>query len=292
MKLTQINIFRILLLALLLSNFSLICFPQSNNIHYVLPRHFSVGLNISPSSTLLLNNFDSLPNLSSERKTTMGCTLDLGYFFSNNFGFTIGIGVSPWSTQLSVNTYKKWYKTTDSDGDLYDRRVTGSNIKEVQKITFLSVPITLNIKIPFNERIGFYMNPGVSLFLPVSKAYTCSGIFSYSGYYRAYDLFLTDVIYENFLSNQNNSATGKLDLKALIPAISATAGLEYTLKDYIKISFGASFIKMLTSISKTTIQKDFRLSSDPGNQNSVMNGSKNVAANSLGVSVSVHYLFK
>lgn len=267
-------------------------YSQSTNLSYSVQKHLFLSVNLNPVQTSLITKTDSLKGLKSTNKNGMGFSIEAGYFFSKYLGVSAGVGLQTCGSQFDLDSYKKWYGATDSEGDQYNRLVSGSAIKETQKITFLTIPVTLRFQIPFNEKFGIFLNPGLTLLIPFGKSYSGTGTFSYGGYYPAYDIFMTDVDWEGFQSNQSSNVSGKLDLKSMIPSFSGSAGIQYVIKDNLKITLGILSMSTLGVISDTKPVKDFRLSEMPNTMNSISNGGSSAEVKITGINISLVYLLK
>ncbi len=219
-------------------------------------------------------------------------SLDAGYFFSKYFGVSAAIGVSPYLSQITLGSYSNSYDTVDSESEDYERRISGSNISEEQKIFFLEIPVMLNFQCPFSKSTGFYIQSGFSLSFPVSKKYTGKGIYSYSGYYPAYDVVLEDIGYEGFKNNVNNDVNGELHVKAINPGIIASGGFYFFLKKQYQISAGFFYKKILSDISAYTPEETFHLSTREGQVRSFMQAGEKTTAGSMGVLLSLRYYIK
>ena len=194
MKLRIINIRQILFSLFFVLSFQYNLLSQGTDISHGTQQGLFVGISLGPSQSQIVNKgTSSVSDILASKKSSMFGFVDIGYFFSDNFGLSSGIGYTTYSTQLTLNTYQNKYNTTDSENDTYEMRISGTGIKEVQKISSLSIPVCINFRLPFNEKIGFFLQAGLNLAIPMSKSYTSSGTFSYAGYYPAYNVVLEDI---------------------------------------------------------------------------------------------------
>jgi hypothetical protein len=267
-------------------------YAQSTDLSYGSKRHLYIGLSVKPSQTSIAYRADSISGLTSSKNSSLGFSVDAGYNFSKYLVLSTGIGFSSYGTQLSLDSYEKWYDTTDIDQDSYNRQVTGKNIKELQKFSYLNIPVVLSLQLPVSDRFGFYLQTGINLSIPISKTYSSTGTFSYSGYFPSYTIMVQNVQYEGFLSNNNNSVKGKLEIKTLVPELITSAGFQYFLKERLQVSLGIFYNKILSGISEYSSPETFRLSSKPDQMKSIMAGSTNVSASSIGFRISFRYYLK
>ena len=252
-----------------------------------------VGLSLGPSQSHIINiGTLSVSELLSSKKTSFFGSVEFGYFFSKYIGLSSGIGYFSYKTQLTLDNYQRKFNTIDIDNESYERRISGSDIKEVQNIDFLSIPICINIRLPLNETIGFFLQPGVNLLIPFSKKYQTSGTFSYKGYYSAYNLLLENLPDYGFPSNINIESDGELELKPYGFNATASAGFDFLIQKKIQIAVAACYDKSLSNISEYSSPDKFQLSSDADQINCLMGGSSKATAQSMGLKIIFRYYLK
>jgi hypothetical protein len=286
----RIIIFSVLLLLILAVN----VYSQGVDIRSGELKHTYIGLNLNPSQTSFLykTTSDSISDIKSTKKNSIYGEFEIGYRFSRYLGFSTGLGFGSYSNALSLPSYSNSYKTTDSEGDSYQRTIRGSNIMEIQNITYIKIPVMGTVQIPFTEKIGLYIQTGVNFLISVKNKYNSSGTFSYSGYYSLFDVTITAVDHENFMNGQKADVSGKLNVKSFIPEWNSSAGFNYTVSDKIQISLGVTYSKILSDISLSSSVDSFQLSSDPNQMKSLMEGSSNVTAQSMGLKLGIRYYLK
>ena len=129
---------RIFFLALLLIGSQYDGYSQEADSTVVKPGLF-VGLRLGSSQTTISNEgLLSVANLVSNSQNSFGGSLEIGYFFSKSIGISSGISFSSYKSQLELGTYQNKFNTTDSENEAYERQVSGTDIKEIQKVGFLS----------------------------------------------------------------------------------------------------------------------------------------------------------
>jgi len=140
--------------------------------------------------------------------------------------------------------------------------------------------------------MGFYLQPGINLAIPITKKYTSSGIFTYKGFYPAYNVLLENLPAYGFPSNINGVTDGTLTIKSLNINALVSAGFDFSIQKNIQIGVGVSYSKSLSNISDYTSPDKFQLSSDANQINSLMGGSSKATVQSLGVNVRLRYFLK
>ncbi len=266
---------------------------QSVNNKFQRQNHWFIGVSGGPAQTNISNHGTSvISGVVMTRKNSYCLSVDAGYFFSKYFGLSTGIGLSPYITKLSLDSYSNSLDTIDSENESYERRISGNNINETQKIYFLEIPVMLNFQCPFSKAIGFYVQSGINLAIPVSKNYSSSGTFTYSGYYPAYNVLLKDIPYEGFKSNVKNDISGELKVKTINPELVASGGFYFYTEKQFQISVGFFYKKMFSDISDYSPVESFQLSTHENQFRSFMEGSEKTTASSMGILISLRYYIK
>jgi hypothetical protein len=282
-----------LLLILLISCFQQKALSQGTDISSSKSTSLYVGLNLCPARSNISNTeIASVSNMSSGKKGSFSGFIEFGYFLSNNFGLSSGLGYSSNGASLTLKSYQSNYTTTDTESESYQRRVTGSNITETQKIGFLTVPLFVDLRVPLNQTIGFFIQPGMNLEIPLTKSYTSSGIFSFEGYYPAYNVLLSDIPAHGFPMNKSITTNGSLELKSLGFNFIVAAGIDFFIMDKIQLAAAICYEKSLSNLSAYASSDKFQLSTDADQINSLMGGSSKTTIQSIGLRISFRYYLK
>lgn len=266
---------------------------QSPDNKFSWQKHWYVGVSGGPAQTYISNDGISvISGAVTTQETSYYLSVDAGYFFSKYFGLSTGIGLSPYIAKLSLDPYSNSLDTVDVENESYERRISGNNIFETQKIYFLEIPIILNFQCPVSKTFGFYLEGGINLAIHVSNNYSSSGTFSYSGYYPAYNVVLEDIQYEGFKNNVKNDVNGELKVKTINPELIASGGFYFHNQKYFQISAGFFYKSMISDISDYTHDESFQLSTHENQIRSLMEGSQKTAASSMGILISLRYYIK
>ena len=292
MKLRNRSIAHIILAAFLLTCTQYECYSQDSDSTVVKPGLF-VGLSFGPSQTSISNEGTlSVANLVSSSQNSFGGSLEIGYFFSESIGISSGLGFTSYKSQLTLGTYQNNFNTVDSENEAYERRVSGTGIKEIQNVGFLSLPVCLDIRLPLSKKMGFYLQPGINLAIPITKKYTSNGTFTYKGYYPAYNVLLENLPAYGFPSNVNSLTNGTLEIKSININALISAGFDFSIQKNIQIGVGVSYSKSLSNISDYASPDKFQLSSDANQINSLMGGSSKTSVQSIGLNIRLRYFLK
>jgi hypothetical protein len=268
-------------------------FSQGTDLNLIRQNRFFIGISAGPSKSLIQNTGSSIiSNLTSSKKNSFYGSIDVGYLFSKYIGVSTGLGYCSYATVLTLDTYTNSYDTTDLEIETYNRRISGTNIIENQKISFLNFPLLLNMQLPFTNSFGLFLNTGINFSIPISNKYSSSGKFTYSGYYPAYNVLFKDIPYEGFKSNAQSDENGELKLKSFIPEFTSSLGLYLCIQDKCNIGIGISYNKMLSDISGYPSTAGFNLSPKEDDNNSLMQGSNEVSASFIGLKISFRYYLK
>jgi len=249
------------------------------------------GIIITPQTTGISNgNFVSTVPLRQNNGMSMNLALEGGYFFSKMVGISIGAGMGSYSSEQVLDSCSIKFNATDSDLESYEMRIKGKSITEIQKLSFLSIPVCIIMKMRAGDKLGFFIRAGLSFDIPMTKTWEASGVFTYDGYYAAYPVLLHNIP-GYFPANMNTSSEGTLEVKSFSQTIIASGGAFIRLNESVHISLGATFNRSLGSISAYSTDS-YRLTSEPGQLNSIMGGAENAGVTGLGVSLGLRYYLR
>jgi hypothetical protein len=293
MKIGKSGIKQFILIAVIILSYKCEVFSQGTDIQGEKHTGIFVGLVVAPTQSQIINEeIQDISELLSTKKFTFSGYMEIGYFFLNSVGLSSGIGFASYQTQLTLESYQNNFITIDSETEIYERRIIGSGITEVQKLGFLSIPVCLNLRLPIKNSLGFFFKPGVNMEIPLSKKYSSNGTFTYNGYYSAYNVLIEDIPEYGFPKNQSTATEGDLELKSLSFSVIASAGLDFMIRERIQIGVGACYSKSLTTISNYSSPENFQLSSVAGQINSFQGGSTKVSVQAIGVNLSFRYYLR
>lgn len=252
-----------------------------------------VGVSVGAAQTGISNQGTSvISEIKITKKNSICISFNAGYLFSKFFGLSTGIGVSPYFTELSLDSYSNSLDTIDSENEFYKRRISGKNIKESQKIYFLEIPLMINFQYPMSNTNGFYLQCGINLSIPVVNNYSNSGTYSFSGYYPAYNVLLTDIPYEGLKSNVDCDASGELKIKTINPELVASGGYYLYPDKRFRISLGFFYKRIFADISGYSQVSSFQLSTYENRAKSFMEGSEKATTSSMGIVISLIFFVK
>lgn len=256
---------------------------------------FFIGISFEPTQSQIFNEgtLSVSELLSSKRKSFFG-TMEFGFLFTKYIGLSSGIGINSYKSQLILAAYQNNFNSIDSENESYEMRVSGSNIQEEQTINFLSIPLCLYLRIPFNETFGLFLKTGVNLAVPINNHYKSSGTFTYKGYYPAYNILLENIPVYGFVNDKSIVSVGSMNLKPLDFNTIASAGFDIYIVKKIQIAVAASYSKSLLNKSSSSISdysslEKFQLSTGADHINSFMGGSSKVTTQSMGLDITLKF---
>lgn len=255
---------------------------------------FYVGVSIGPSQTTIKNTGNAnISYLVSNSQSAFFGSVEAGYFFSKNLGLSSGIRYISYKSQLTLDKYQNSFTTVDSEKDVFEMRVTGKGIKELQTVDILSIPLCVNLQVPFSKKVGMYFKGGISIAFPMNQKYTSTGTFTYKGFYPAYNDLLENLPAYGFPTDKSVTETGQLELKTSGVSPIISAGFDYALQKKMQIAVGFSFSNTsLVAKEGATSVDTFLLSPDAEHINSFSGGSRKISASSVGIEISFKYSLK
>jgi hypothetical protein len=287
----QLNYIFLPILMMILSQYN--AFAQEVDSTRIIRPGLFTGLSFGPSQTNIYNEgVLSVSNLVANKKISFGGLVEVGYFFSPYFGLSSGIGYASYNTQLTLTDYQNKFNTTDTENEAYERRVTAVDIKEVQKIGLLTIPLCLNFRVPLNKSIGLHLQTGINMIVPLSKKYSSNGTFTFKGYYPSYNVLLENLPAYGFPSNFNSISGGNLKLNPIGFSAIVSLGMDFMVQKNIQAGFSFTYQRSLSNISAYTSPENFQLSSDINQINSLMGGSTKATDEALGLNIMVRYFIK
>ncbi|MCX6327498.1 MAG: outer membrane beta-barrel protein [Bacteroidia bacterium] len=236
--------------------------------------------------------FSASSTLSYKKGNSINFGFDFGYFFSKVAGINVGVSYGSYSTELSLDSCSIKFQTTDSEDESYEMRILGKSIIENQKISFLSIPVSVIFRIPAGEKLGFFLKGGISFDIPIAKTYQGAGIFTYDGYYPAYPVLLQNLPVYGFPSDLNTSSSGNLQINSFNTVYIVSGGASYSINKSIQLNLGVYISKSLANISAYTKDSNFRLTSKASELNSIMAGSSNAGVQAFGLSLGIKYYLR
>lgn len=139
-----------------------------------------------------------------------GITADINgtYMITEKYGVAVGLGVSQYSSELSLATYSGVINgLIDVDNMAYNLITEANGIEEEHNLFSLDIPVKFQAYIPLGSRIEFIGGAGIKLNLPVGAKYELNQMeLTTNAFYPDLNFMLSD--YEDM-----GLFTGKTDLQ-------------------------------------------------------------------------------
>ena len=196
------------------------------------------GLHLTLSGTLAGTNLGYITNtdVKSQFNLGYGGTIGAQYFFTQNWGLSLGVGVTRYITTANYSNGYVFSDMYDNDplspGDWYDLHIELNDWTEIQKSLFLEIPLmaVYQKKWGKKEAFGMFFGIGAKLQLPFlqNKYEVLKGSELFvSGYYPTKDMTIDVLENRGFGKNDNTGYKGDFELKL---GVAATAELGFLIK--------------------------------------------------------------
>lgn len=196
-------------------------------------QRFSLSINGGGSYTLINNK---IPECISKGKIGYNTDLQFNFALTHTLGVATGIGYAKYSSALSLDNYYSANPATDSEGDSYEYRLYGKNLKENQTIDVIEIPFLLIFQNQERKKFKTYLQLGVKTLLPMRSRFECtSGDIESRGYYSKYNVEL---------SNLPSHGFDKISLSGLDGNILTQIGYAATIEYGANISVGKPYVKI------------------------------------------------
>lgn len=242
-----------------------------------------------PSSTSIANS-DIKSDETWESKGAFGFNFEIGYYakFNKLIGYGIGLGYSSYKSDLTLNTNMAEVEATDIDDDNYLRKMDLDNVVEKLNLSYLDIPIFIEIGNPNIDKIGFYGRVGVKVSFPLSASFKPSGIASYSGYYPEYHVELYGINQLGFYTDSEIYQDVESKLNTVNVSAIVSAGVTFPLSNYFILRVGANGNFGLLEISKEK-RDDYEITKYDGNYSKVLENPAKTTTQSFGLEIGLIY---
>ena len=280
----------ILLILIILSATQYALFSQGSDS--IRSKGLFVGLSLGTAQTQIVNQGSSaVSEIVSNKGNAFSGSAEVGYYFSRYIGLSTGIGYSTYKAQITLANWQSIFSATDSENENFEMRATGTNITEDQKISYLNVPVYLNLRLPLRGKIGLFLQSGINLAFRTGQNYTGNGTFTYKGYYSKYNVLLENLPLYGFPANKATSSQGKPGIESFAVFAVARAGVDFNINEKIQLSFGGTYNKSISTVSDSPAGIQYQLSPAADQINSLMGGSSKVTVQSFGLSLMFRHYF-
>jgi len=146
------------------------------------------------------------------------------------FGAGVGLGISHLSQQavMNYNHTEILHNFVDRDGYVADVTLSYRGIRERVSLTYLDIPLYLEIGRLSQTRLSGFFNAGVRASILVSNQFTGEGTFTSTGFYRTGELTgytLRDIPSLNYFTNRSAYLNPEYDLSSFVLWGSVSGGI-------------------------------------------------------------------
>jgi hypothetical protein len=249
--------------------------------------YFAVNADLSRPEYHYESTLQGLQNISSY---SYAGSAELGFFLCKNVGVSTGFGYLNLNNHLKLDSYDDQFITVDSENEEYTRHVKGQNLTEIQYLEFYTIPLNLYLRFPLSKKLAFFLQAGIDFATPISQNYSSNGIFTFKGYYKAYNVMLENLPKYGFPTNEISKTDGKLEYSSFIIGKGFT-GFDLYLRKNIQLALSVFYSLPSSNLYKFTA-KDFHLSQEINQINSITQGTNDLTVKSMGINFKLRfYLF-
>lgn len=246
-------------------------------------ERLSLSVNGGGSYTMLKN---SIPESKSTEKAGYTVNVQFNLAISHSFAIGLGLGYSNYSSDVSLDKYYAATATTDNEGDKYEYRLYGTNLKENQSVNIVEVPLLLILQNREPMKFKPYLQVGVKAMLPVQSQFSCTaGEIETRGYYSQYNVEL---------SNMPNHGFGLFSLEGVSGKLSSKVSYAALMELGANISLGNSYLMfaLFGSYGLSSICQSRELFTVDQVYQSLSSVSSNVFPYSIGLKVGMSFPFR
>lgn len=252
-------------------------------------KGFYIGAGTGYALTQIRNDFTQEdPAISMNFRTRPLVNVEIGHFFSENFGLVTGLSYSSYGSQTVISDYNSKIQTVDIENDTYELTIEGSDIEEKEEIQVLGVPVSFIYHSAISNKTGFFLMTGVNLSVPLRERYENSGVFTCRGYFPDYNVTLENLPEYGFPKDLKIESDGNLLVKRINYMVHFVGGFDFFLSNSVQIAVSAFYERSISNISDYSVSQDFRILQDQ-QINSIMSGSRKTNLQSFGVKLGIRY---
>ncbi len=193
-------------------------------------------------------------------ENSMGYTFNLGYnyFFSENWGFGVGLGLESFESKATLN-YQTSHISTDTDGESFEFRTQYTDWQEKQSILLLDIPLSFIYQKEMSEKLKFQFSIGPKVAFAAQSNYkTTGGTIETTGYYPQYNVVLSGMPQHNFTTLTSFPKNG-ISMNPVVSAFGNLGGLYKLSKSmdfYAGVYLDYGLTNMIDAQDKLLYQED------------------------------------
>lgn len=137
-------------------------------------------------------------------------TTNQDHWLPNNYrrlmSYGIGLGISQYGSKAVANDFQVTKRGFDLDvvdnPEVVDREISYHSLSEITNITFLHIPVFLEIGNTNLDQLGLFFRVGLNLATPIIQSFEGGGSYSVRGYYENHDVWLENITELGFNTNK------------------------------------------------------------------------------------------
>jgi hypothetical protein len=264
-------------------------FPPLYNLSWkVKVPHHSIVFNMGYGFSALNNSLTKVESWQKKAGTGLLFGIDYRLQFpkqdgSGDFsiiGLAMGLGISYHKQSASLDNHSEHLQGfTDADGTLCDVTLDYQGIKESVSLTYLDIPLYLEIGKPSRVKISGYLDIGVKGSILLSGKFSGSGNYTSTGYYQNWDVSLHDVPELNYFTDKQSYENPSYKLSRFVLWGTLSGGVSFPFSSLEKDRFSSWILRIggridysLNKISKEVYEPYFKGSSYRINQSNLLGG--------------------
>ena len=215
------------------------------------------------------------------------------------FSVGAGVGISYFQQSVGFDNAKEILsKHKDMDGDICDMSFNFRDVKEEVSLTYLDIPIYVEIGRPDRMKVSAFFKVGVRASVKVSGKPTCEGTYTSTGYYPQWNVTLYDIQPLGYYPNNGCYSNTENDY-SLSPFVlwgSFSGGVNIPLSDSKKNRIAKWMLRVSAQIdySITPISKSLLNADDTGTkfrlfQSNMLGGENGSKIFSAGLTLGIIY---
>ena len=169
------------------------------------------------------------------------------YYFNENWGITVGVGLSGYGSYGVLNNTNAWADQGDTDGEKYTHYAVTHDWREQQITHIVELPVGVQYQYPITkDNLRLYAGVGVRVGVPVYNKWALkSGSLEHQGYYPQWEMTIVDQPDRDFYTEEIGIDFSKerhnLNLKQIALTASAEVGVMYPLNERLDLMAGLYF---------------------------------------------------
>ena len=245
---------------------------------------------ISPNSSQI-HNKDVYGDNTWTTKGKFGFNMEIGYFLKVGrlFGIGAGLGYSQYGSEISLDSSYQVIPMFDYDNNELEYNVRTGEVFEEFKVSYIDIPIYLELGNPNIDKIGFYGRLGLKVSFPVGSKISGNGNYSSWGYYPECPVTLEEIPELGYYNDQPiYGSQAEPELKSVMFSLLLSGGVTFPLSNLLILKVGGNINLGLSEISDEKAS-DGTGASYHDSYSKLLNNSSKTSTKSYGLEIGLIY---